>query len=113
MIPHINDLMNVWAEWVLTGRRVVGLDYPSQCAFTRLAPASGQARGASFNDDAWLVENAVQSLAPDLKRVVMVFYLQNATAEQMARDLHCSRDTLYARLHRAHTEVMGYISENC
>lgn len=111
MILHINDLLNTWAEWIVTGRRVVGLSYPSQCAFTRMAHDGGERRGADFNEDAYMVERAVQALPLDLKNVIMTFYLRTATAEQMAKELNCHRDTLYVRLHRAHVEIMGLLQD--
>lgn len=111
MILHINDLLNIWAEWIVTGRKVVGLSYPSQCAFTRMAHDGGERRGAEFNEDAFAVERAVQSLPRELKNVIMTFYLRTATVEQMAQELNCSRVTLYARLHRAQTEIMGMLQD--
>lgn len=111
MIVYVNSRLVSWAEWVASGRKVVGLGYPSQCAYTRMAAHGGQHRGAEFDEDAWEVEQAVNRLDNDLQQMVMEFYLSTTTVEIMARNLHCHRDTVYARLHRAHHEILGHLND--
>ena len=39
------------------------------------------------------------------------FYLRTTTVEILARRYNCSRDTIYARLHKAHVEIMGSLND--
>jgi DNA-directed RNA polymerase specialized sigma24 family protein len=109
VILHINAKLNMWADWVATGRKVVGLGYPSQCAFVRLTPGTGDWRAPIENEEAWLVEQAVHRLDPVLRAAVEQFYLRAGTAETHAKALRCCRDTLYVRIHRAQSQVMDYL----
>ncbi len=76
MILHINEKLNVWADWVATGRRVRGLGYPSQVAFMRLTPSSNTLRMPVENETAWEIERAVHALDRQLREVVEQFYLR-------------------------------------
>lgn len=109
MILHINAKLNVWAEWVASGRKIVGLGYPSQCAFTRLTPSSGSWRAPIMHDEAYEIEQAIHALDPYLCETINQFYLRAGTADTHARELHISRDTLYVRLHHAHTRIMDLL----
>lgn len=109
MIQHINDRLNVWADWVASGRKVVGLGYPSQVAFVRLTPSSAGLRAPIENEQAWEMEQAVHRLDCNLRAVVDQFYLRAGSAESHARALHICRDTLYVRLHMAHTRIMEWL----
>ena len=109
MIPFINAKLNVWADWVVTGRKVVGLGYPSQCAFTRLTPSSTGWRSPIENEEAWEVEQAVHRLDAKLRDVVEQFYLRAGTAESHAKALSICRDTLYVRIHQAHVRIMEWL----
>ncbi len=106
MILHINEKLNVWADWVATGRRVRGLGYPSQVAFMRLTPSSNTLRMPVENETAWEIERAVHALDRQLREVVEQFYLRAGTAETHAKALRICRDTLYVRLHNAHVKIM-------
>jgi len=106
MILHINDKLNVWADWVATGRRVRGLGYPSQVAFMRLTPSANTLRMPVENETAWEIERAVHDLDRQLRDVVEQFYLRAGTAETHAKALRICRDTLYVRLHNAHVKIM-------
>lgn len=106
MIPYINDKLNIWADWVATGRKVVGLGYPSQVAFMRLTPCSTSLRAPIENEQAWEIEQAVHRLDANLRDVIEQFYLRAGTAESHAKALRICRDTLYVRLHMAHTRIM-------
>jgi len=108
MISHINDKLNIWARWVVGGRKVGGLGYPSQCAFTRVGMPSAP-RDPTMNEQAWEIEQAVHRLDASLRDVIEQFYLRAGTAESHARDLHICRDTLYVRLHMAHTRIMEWM----
>lgn len=108
---YINNRLNDWARWLLM-RSDGGQGYPGQSAFVRLA--GGTKPGAyippGLDEDAWEVEQAVQSLKPELKLVVQAFYCHTGTVEQKAKECHCHRDTMYARLDRAHGLIMDYLN---
>lgn len=108
MISHINDKLNIWARWVAGGRKVVGLGYPSQCAFTRVGMPSAS-RDPTMNEQAWEIEQAVHRLDDGLRDVIEQFYLRAGTAESHARDLHIGLRTLYDRLHMAHVRIMEWM----
>jgi DNA-directed RNA polymerase specialized sigma24 family protein len=109
MIPHINDRLNDWASWVASGRKVVGLGYPSQCAFQRLTPSGSNLRAPIENEYAWEIERAVHDLDANLRDVVEQFYLHAGTVDSQAKALRICRDTLYVRLHMAHTKIMDWL----
>lgn len=109
MIPHINDRLNVWAAWVAGGRRVVGLGYPSQVSFARMTPGASGLRAPIENEVAWEIERAVHRIEPNLRDVVEQFYLRAGTADSHAKALRICRDTLYVRIHMAHTRIMEWL----
>lgn len=109
MILHINAKLNMWADWVASGRKVVGLGYPSQVAFTRLTPCSTSLRAPIENEQAWEIEQAVHRLDSQLRDVVEQFYLRAGTAESHAKALCICKVTMYARLHMAHTRIMEWM----
>lgn len=110
---YINDRLNHWAQWRI--QRVQGAEgYPRQSAFARLG-GGGEIDYSTrlppdVNEQAWEVEQAVQALQPELKQCVMVFYCEVGTAEQKAKDCRCCRDTLYARLDRAHGKILDILN---
>lgn len=110
MIEYINRRLNTWADWNINGRKVVGLGYPSQSAFTRLVP-SGSSRLLTpmACEEAWQVEQAVSRMDAQLQEAVRQFYLHAGTADTHAKALHICRDTLYHRLHRAHVFIMEWL----
>ncbi len=109
MIPHINDKLNIWADWVATGRKVRGLGYPSQVAFMRLTPSSHALQAPIMNDEACQIDAAVCRLEAKLRDVVDQFYLHVGTVETHAKALGICRDTMYVRLHMAHTRIMDWM----
>lgn len=111
MILHINDKLNIWAAWVATGRKVRGLGYPSQVAFMRLTPSIHALQAPIMNDEACEIDAAVCRLDAKLREVVDQFYCHAGTVETHAKALGICRDTLYVRLHMAHTRVMEYMQD--
>lgn len=109
MILYINDRLNMWADWRGMGRPIAGLGYPSQCAFSRLTPSRGEPCQPIINEEAVELDAAVCALAPNLKAVVLQFYLHAGTAETHAHELQCSTTSLYSRLHAAHVQIMEYL----
>lgn len=112
MIPYINDKLNQWGLWAKSGRANLG--YPKRAAFMRLVPR--ESLGATLmicDDEAMSLNRAVQTLDRDLRDVVDLFYvkMRSCDGESIAKALHCHRDTMYARLHRAHLRVMDALHE--
>jgi DNA-directed RNA polymerase specialized sigma24 family protein len=109
MILHINDKINKWAAWVASGRKVVGLGYPSQAPYMRFTPSSHSLRDPIENEEAWEIEKAIHRLDQQHRDAVEQFYLRAGTAETHAKALHICRDTLYARIHSAHIRIMEWL----
>lgn len=114
MIPYINALLDQWGLWARTGRERLG--YPKQSSFMRLAPPGGGGGLGGVivcDDEAMRINRAVQSLDPDLRTLVELFYvrMRSCDAGSIAKAQHCCRDTVYARLHRAHVKVMESLQD--
>ncbi len=106
MIPYINDQLELWAAWCRSGRTRLG--YPRAAAFVRAGEGSG-GQAMTLPDSRGLeIEHAVQTLDHELRELVTLFYvrMRSCPTAEIAKALHCSRDTVYARLHRAHLGVM-------
>lgn len=112
MILYINEKLNQWGLWCLSGRARVG--YPKRAAFMRLVPSSGANSVTICDDEAMQVNRAVQKLDRELRRVVDLFYIRMRSCDvgSIARVLKCHRDTIYARLHRAHVVVMDALHDD-
>lgn len=112
MIEYINNKLNQWGLWALTGRERTG--YPNQAAFMRLVPTGGGDRLEICDEEAMQINRAVQTLEPQLRAVVDAIYIKmrSCDGETIARALGCGRTTLYARLDRAHLQVMYEIQED-
>ena len=110
MIPYIDTQLNLWSAWLRTGRENLG--YPRQAA--HLNGQGGRGRPAEISDSlAGDLDRAVNALRDDQKQVVRLVYVEmrNHPAEAIARSLGCHRDTLYARLHRAHVCIMEALQD--
>ena len=109
MILHINDRLNKWAFWCLTGR-TANIGFPRKSSYCSLEGRGGNSLSAEFNDDAWEIEQAVQSLDEILKKAVMQFYTGRGTIEQKARDCGCTKMTLYNRVESAQYKIMDWLN---
>lgn len=114
MIPYINALLDQWGLWARTGRERLG--YPKQSSFMRLVPPGGGSGSGGVivcDDEAMRINRAVQSLEPELRALVELFYISMRSCDvgSIAKSLHCCRDTVYARLHRAHVKVMESLQD--
>jgi len=110
MIEYINAQLNLWAEWERTGHTRLG--YPGHAAFVTAMGGAGSSCAMS-DDRGVAMSRAVSALPPELFAVVDNVYrrMKTCTADQIARHLGCHRDTLYARLHRAHTAILGSLND--
>lgn len=105
MIPYIDTQLNLWSAWLASGREHLG--YPRQAAF--LDGLGGSGTGMKISDArGGDIDRAVNALVPEQKQAVRLVYLsmRNHPVEAIAKHLQCHRDTLYARLHRAHVCIM-------
>lgn len=111
MIPYINTILDQWGLWARSGREQLG--YPKQSAFMRLALPSRGGGVVVCDEEAMRINRAVQSLEPELRTLVELFYIRmrSCDAGSIAKSLHCCRDTVYARLHRAHVRVMEFLQD--
>jgi hypothetical protein len=116
MIQYIDKLMHDWAAWTKV-RRDGGLGYPSKAAGCNLMPASGN-RGdiVGIDEQSMEIEQIVVRLRlerVDLYKVVDWFYLAgDVTRDRIAKELGCSRDTVYVKLHSVHQFVMTAMEDN-
>lgn len=110
MIDYIHTRMLTWADWVARGRRITGLGYPTRSAFYN-TPSGGGLMTPIVDEHAWLLEKAIQALDPYLRETVAQFYLHAGTVDTHAKVLRCSRDTVYARLHRAHQRIDAWLQD--
>lgn len=111
MIPYIDTQLNMWAAWRAVGN-CIARGYPRCAAF--LATAGGRGGQVDLSDGAAAdIDRAVSKLPADQKAVVMRVYvhMRSYPAESIARDLGCARDTLYARLHRAHVAILESLQD--
>ena len=111
MIVYINDQLNRWADWLGTGRARLG--YPRCAAFVAAMGGGGGQRITLPDDEAMAICTAVAALEPRLHDTVDCYYrtMKNCTAAQIARQLGCSRDTVYARIDMAHNRIMGSLND--
>lgn len=105
MIPNIHERLNQWAEWCISGRKVKGLGFPSQCIYTRLTPSSKITLAPHLNDRAYETEKAVHKLSKRQIRIVKQFYLHCGTADTHAKALRITRSTLYYHLEVIHSQI--------
>jgi hypothetical protein len=109
MIVYINDRLNVWSAWHASGRKVIGLSYPGQCAFSRLTPSARSNSAPIVDEEAWDTEKAIQSLDNVLKELIYEVYLKPGTMETHAKALHVCTKTMYNKLHIAHLNIMEWL----
>lgn len=110
MHPEIDQRLVRWAQWMASDR--IRLGYPRQSAFVA-AMQGGSGRFVGMSDEqAWPICEAVRTLSPPLREVVECYYcrMPRSSATEIARHLHCCRQTVYARLDRAHAVLLGTIS---
>ena len=108
MIPHINDRLNQWALWCLTGR-TSNIGFPTKSSYCSLEGRGSSDRSADFNDQAWEIEQAVHGLDDILQCAIKVFYLGKGTAEQKARDCGCTKMTMYNRIDSAQRKILDWL----
>lgn len=111
MIEYIDTRLRQWEVWSRSGKTHLG--YPRQSPFVRLMPSEGGGGARLPDEDGLEMERAVAALEAELKAVVLRVYreMKSCTGEQIARDLGIHRDTLYARLHRAHQRIWEWIED--
>lgn len=125
MHTYINTRLVLWSEWILK-RDVGAAGYPKECPYTRLVMRSGGAGyQPDFDDDAHEIDNILVTFKredKDLFRIVHLFYgvdfksgkavCVNVSAPLIAKEVGCHRDTVYAKLDKAHRLILDALHEN-
>jgi|GEM_PF-2683515 len=62
-----------------------------------------------YDEEAGKTDKAVTALHDELKAIIVVYYLKTGMIDQKMRELHCSRQTLYNRLHHAQQRVEDFL----
>lgn len=112
MIEYINKRMIDWATWSKR-RDDGGQGYAGVASYCNIVPIHGaQHSGDGVQDDAAMeIEHIVQSLKREQpKQYEVAYWVYQAgslTMDRVAKELHCHRDTVYARLHALHLRVMN------
>lgn len=109
MIEYINKRLNEWAALVKR-RDDGGLGYPGSTSYCQLVQIHGSGgNGAMIDAAAIEIDGIVCRLRkenPDRYEVAKWFYLMgNHTIDRIAVELHCSRATVFNRLHALHLAV--------
>ena len=123
---YVNRRMVQWTDWLLK-REGGALGYPKQCSYTRLA-ASGGTSGyiPDLDSDAMEVDGIMLKIKEQdekIFRVMHMFYGVEfvgghavrtgiSTAQLLAKEFGCHRDTLYAWLEKGHRMMMDGFHDN-
>lgn len=111
MIHYIDDQLRQWAQWSLL-RNDGGLGYPRQVNFVRLGGGDCGSFAPVIDEQAVEMEQCVLRLPYDQWCVVDYWYrAPSANPTLCALHCHCSRDTVYSRLHQAHVSLMGWLND--
>ena len=110
MIEYINNRLNQYGLWCLTGRTQLG--YPRQAAFLNGQPQTGGRSLDMCDEEAVIIGRALNTLDRDHRRLADMFYIKmrNCDVDTIAKSLRCCRQTIYNRLHRVHVVVMDELN---
>ena len=98
--------MERWAAWYATGALARGIGYSSS-ANCGTGASRQQHAGPGLAEECIRLHKQLDSLPPDLRQAVEVFYLGQGSMRVKAQQLGCSPPTLYDRVHRAHALLQG------
>ena len=113
MIQYVDKLLHDWARWSRV-RQDGGRGFSPIAFGFDLVPSSGSGShcgdGVVIDEQSMEIEQIVVCLRKersDLFSVVDWYYLAgNVTVGRIAKELGCSRDTVYVRLHQLHEWVL-------
>lgn len=123
---YVNRRMVEWASWVLK-RESGALGYPRQCSYTKLAASGG---GAGYvpdlDSDAMEVDGIMLQIKKQDEKVFRVLHMfygvefvkghavptATSSAQLLAKEFGCHRDTLYTWLEKGHRLLMDGFHEN-
>lgn len=109
--PVVHARLNRWSEWVITGRRVKGLGFPSQCSYTKLTPSTNTHIAPHFQEESYETEKVIHRLEKKQIKIIKQFYLHCGTWETHAKALHCSKSTLLKRMDEIHRKILYLLSK--
>jgi hypothetical protein len=117
MIEYINKRMIEWATWSKC-RDDGGLGYTGVASYCRLAAVHSTPRSGdgAMDEPSMEIERIVQAMKLDRPKqydvAYWVYLAGSLTMERVAKELQCSRDTVYTRLHALHLHVMNAMFDN-
>lgn len=114
MIQYIDKLLLDWARWSRV-RRDGGLGFPSSVAICVRVSSSLRGDLIGLDEQALEIDSIVARMKvsrPELFMIVDLYYLKDATGHEIASKSKCHRDTVYVRLHQAHSYVMDAMHDN-
>jgi hypothetical protein len=117
MIEYINKRMIDWALW-LKRREDGGLGYPGAANFSKLVsihsdPGAGPITEGAAEMEIEGIVCKLRDAKPALYQVAYWIYAAgDLTMGRVAKELGCSRDTVYVRLHALHLHAMDALHEN-
>ncbi len=119
MITYVNDLLNEWARWRVSDRMLVRTMLGSRSCWPQMLGESDSTDTVRqhgtlvpLNDvECCLTDKAVCMLPLDLQRTVIEFYCRIGTVETAARHLGICPRTLFHRIERAHSHILGTLND--
>ncbi len=104
-IPHINERLEIWSEYIVTGGTKGLSSVPSFMRLVHAEYRSSVQLPVSY-DEYNEINLLVEQLPEILKRVVFLEWCENGTRERKAKREKISRQTFTNRLHWAYTELL-------
>ncbi len=102
-VELIEARLRTWAQWVKTGD---GSGYPTKCTlhpeWSPPAPGTTPTMKTGAPSDARQTHRAIDTLSLRLKNTVVLHYVHNLQAAEIAVQLQCEPGTIYPRIYRAH-----------
>lgn len=113
---YVEARLNRWRAWYLAGRRPgperVISSWGPLILDRNVGGGDAAVKPVKVDPtEAIQTDKAVDALAYDLRCAVHEVYLKGGTVEQKARSLGCHRDTVYDRISRANTKLLGYFND--
>ena len=110
-VAYADQRLDAWASWVRGNQTA----WPPSTLLARIIEegAAGAAHGSSSVETIPEVvaqtDRAVAHIAPELRRVIKVYYLMHASSEIKAARCHISRATFWRRVKRGQLAVYNQL----
>ena len=112
---YVETRLARWRTWLNAGSRPGPRRVKSWWGPSLLDPhigQSGRVVGPKVDPtEAEETDRAVRALPYELRKAVLEVWTRGGTLTQKANALHCDRRTLYRRLERANTTLLGYFND--